>query len=91
MSERESDNIILFNSCNLLVLTKFRKLILPCHEEIEEIACKHGSPDIFMRFKVTPDELAQKSKSLFGGSHADLEFRRYVCNNEQERDSILQV
>eukprot|EP01113_Clastostelium_recurvatum_P021211 TRINITY_DN2509_c0_g1_i2.p1 TRINITY_DN2509_c0_g1~~TRINITY_DN2509_c0_g1_i2.p1 ORF type:complete len:928 (-),score=285.96 TRINITY_DN2509_c0_g1_i2:70-2805(-) len=59
-------------------------------EEIEEIACKHGSPDIFMRFKVTPDELAQKSKSLFGGSHADLEFRRYVCNNEQERDSILQ-
>ena len=38
MSERESDNIILFNSYNLLVLTKFRKLILPCHEKIEKIA-----------------------------------------------------
>eukprot|EP01112_Ceratiomyxa_fruticulosa_P016885 TRINITY_DN5161_c0_g1_i1.p1 TRINITY_DN5161_c0_g1~~TRINITY_DN5161_c0_g1_i1.p1 ORF type:complete len:931 (-),score=175.29 TRINITY_DN5161_c0_g1_i1:271-3063(-) len=89
---KRQDRLIKFTSNSLLnVDPKTRKLQNEKSlDEIEEISCKLGSCEIQMRFVVTADDISQKNKSLFGGSQADLEFRRYVCETETERDNILQ-
>eukprot|EP00026_Physarum_polycephalum_P009383 Phypoly_transcript_09505.p1 GENE.Phypoly_transcript_09505~~Phypoly_transcript_09505.p1 ORF type:complete len:415 (+),score=83.28 Phypoly_transcript_09505:95-1246(+) len=62
-------------------------------DEIEEMSSVDGSADLDLRFDVVEKPTVSKKAlpfSFSAGNDKDQASRRYICNNVQERDSILQ-